>query len=202
MTPMADSARARAGTLVLVLGALIVAALLPFLAGLLGAAVLYVVCAPPHRRLPPLLSPRGAALLAVVVAAVAILLPGTWLVNALGQQAPEPLRSLAGDELLARLASIRIGGVALGARIAAAGDALAAWLTGRTLAMFGSVTQGMLNLVIALFGLYYLLVEGESLWRAVAVRLPFSARGAEVLRRRFHSVTEAMLLGTALPAVL
>ena len=202
MTSVVDSARARAGTLVFVLGALIAAALLPFLAGILGAGVLYVVCAPGYRRLARLLPPRGAALVAVGVATVAVLLPGTWLVNALVQQAPETLRSLASDELLARLGSIRIGGIELGARIAAAGDALAAWLTGRTLAVFGSVTQGMLNLVIALFGLYYLLLESETLWRSVAVRLPFSARGAEVLRRRFHSVTEAMLLGTALTAVL
>jgi predicted PurR-regulated permease PerM len=202
MKPMVDSARARAGTLVLILGALIAAALLPFLAGLLGAAVLYVVCAPAFRRLARVVPGRGAALLVVAAASVAVLLPGTWLVNALVQQAPETLRGLADDELLARLASIRIGSVEIGAQIAAAGDAVATWLTARTFAVFGSVTQGMLNLVIALFGLYYLLLENESLWRAVAVRLPFSARGAEVLRRRFHSVTEAMLLGTALTAVL
>ena len=197
-----DGRRARAGTLVLVLGVLIAAALLPFLAGMLGAAVLYVVGAPLFRRLERLLPPRGAAIVVVTAAVVAVLLPGAWLFNALVQQAPETLRGLADDELLARLAAIRVGGVEVGARIASAGDALAAWLTARTLSVFGSVTQGMLNLVVALFGLYYLLLENDTLWRAVAIRLPFSARGAEVLRRRFHSVTEAMLLGTALTAVL
>ena len=197
-----DSSRGRATLLVAVLGVLVLAALLPFVAGLLGAVVLQVVCAPPFRRSSRLLPPRGAALLVTLFAAVVILLPGSWLVNALVQQAPETLRGLAGDDLVARLSAIRIGGLDVGARLAAASDSLVAWLTGRALAAFGSATQGLLNLVIALFGLYYLLLEGETIWRRVAALLPFSSVGAEVLRQRFHSVTEAMLLGTALTAVL
>lgn len=197
-----DSSRGRAALLVAVLGMLVLAALLPFAAGLLGAVVLHVVCTPPFRRTSRLLPPRGAALLVTLLAAVVILLPGSWLVNALVQQAPETLRGLAGDDLAARLSAIRIGGVDVGVRLAEASDSLVAWLTGRALAAFGSATQGLLNLVIALFGLYYLLLDGEATWRRAAALLPFSRAGADVLRERFHSVTEAMLLGTALTAVL
>ena len=197
-----DSSRGRAALLVAILGAFLLLALLPFTAGLIGAVALHVVCAPAFRRLAHVLPRRGAALLVTFLTGALLLLPGSWLLNALVQQAPETLRGLAGSDVVARLSEIRIGGIDLGARLAAASDALAAWVTGRAIAAFGSATQGLLNLVVALFGLYYLLLEADVAWRYVSAMLPFSAEGAEVLRQRFHRVTEAMLLGIALTAVL
>src|SRR5690606_12515243 len=58
----------------------------------------------------------------------------------------------------------------------------------------------VLNLVIAFFGLFYLLVAPPGTWERARSYLPFSPATADLLRARFHSVTEAMLLGTALTA--
>ena len=62
--------------------------------------------------------------------------------------------------------------------------------------------RATLNGVVALFGLYFLLVSGAVAWRNVSAYLPFSATGSERLAERFRQVTEATLLGTALTGVL
>ena len=67
----------RARFVILALTAALVWACAPYLAGLLGAAVLAVVCAPAYRRLRGTLGGRGAALaLTVAAAALALLLVG------------------------------------------------------------------------------------------------------------------------------
>src|SRR5262249_27241304 len=66
----------------------------------------------------------------------------------------------------------------------------------------GSATSAALNLVIAFFGLYYLLRSGEDTWPLIRRYIPFSTQTADALRDRFFSVTEATLLGTAAVAVI
>jgi predicted PurR-regulated permease PerM len=201
MPPLA-SRRSRAQFLIVVLGIGVAIALAPYLSGLFGAAILYVICAPAYRRLSITIAPRAAAAVVVVAAAVLLLLPGAWLINLIIAQAPTTLQSLQDNILLARLARLRIDNVEVGAQIANAGGSFLSWLSGQAIGFFGSATRGALNLVIAFFGLYYLLLSAPHVWERIAPLLPFSRPSAEVLRERFQSVTEAMLLGTALTAVL
>jgi predicted PurR-regulated permease PerM len=60
----------------------------------------------------------------------------------------------------------------------------------------------MLNVVISLFGVYYLLVGGGTLWVRVKRLIPLPERVSELLAVRFAEVTEALLLGTVLTALL
>lgn len=194
--------RTRAQLLIIVLGAAVAIALVPYISGLMGAAILYVICAPAYRRVSMRMAPRLAAALVVVIAVVLLLLPGVWLVDAILAEAPATLQRLQHSTLLAWLARMRIGDIDLGAQIAAAGGSVLSWLSGQAIGLFGSATQGVLNLVIALFGLYYLLLSAPAVWTRAAPVLPFSSESTELLRERFASVTEAMLLGTALTALL
>jgi predicted PurR-regulated permease PerM len=196
------SRRFRAQLLIIVLGAALAIALAPYISGLLGAAILYVVCAPAYRRAWARRAPRLAAALVVVVAAVLVLLPGVWLVDTIITEAPATLQQLQHSALLAWVAHVRIDNIDVGAQIAGAGGSFLSWLSGQAIGLFGSATQGALNLVIAFFALYYLLLSAPAIWERVAPILPFSRESTEILRERFHQVTEAMLLGTALTAVV
>lgn len=200
--PFLNTRKQRAAALVIALGAAIVAALLPFAAGLLGAAVLYVICAPAHRRLCRVLPRRISALLVVAVALVLILLPGASLLGLVLNEAPETVRGVQEGEIFTRISHLRVAGVDVGAQIAAAGGSIVSWVSQQALAFFGSAARGVLALVIAFFGVYYLLVAPGAVWSTLRDFLPFSDRNTELLRERFLLVTEATLLGTALTALV
>ena len=200
--PNSASGRTRAQLLIVVLGAAIAYAVAPYASGLLGAAILYVIGAPLHRRLARVIGAHAAAAVVLVLTAVLILLPGAWLLNVIIVQAPVMLRNMQTSTLLARLSALQVGGVDVGEQIAKAGGTLVSWLSGQAFGLFGSATRSALNLVIAFFALYYLLLSANAAWRWVAELLPFSRGSTDLLRERFKSVTEATLIGTALTAVL
>lgn len=194
--------RQRAAALVATLGIAIATALTPFASGLLGIAVLYVVCAPAHRRLSRRVPPRVSALLVLAVALVLVLLPLAVVVGIVVNEAPGTIAALQGSAILGRMETLRVGGISVGAQMAEAGGTVVAWLSAQALAFFGSAARGTLSLVIAFFGLYYLLLYPGAVWGSVRDFLPFSDQAAEHLRDRFHSVTEATLVGTALTALV
>jgi predicted PurR-regulated permease PerM len=166
----------------------------PYLGGLLGAVVLYVACAPAFRRLRGRIGERTAAFALTVSAAALIVAPAVWLVATAVQEAPDALKSVASSPALARLREAHVGQFDLGAQLARVGDGAIGWASARTLSLFGSVTRATLNLLLALVGLYYLLPGAGGAWLRVRPLIPFSRAGAESLRERFVSVTEATLL--------
>lgn len=197
-----DTPRDRARALVLALGLAILVAVAPFVTGLIGAGVLYVIFASTHRRVAALIGARSAAALVAAAAVLLLLIPGVLLAALMIDRAPHILRGLEESAFLTRLAALRVGELDVGARLAAAGEEMAAWASRRAFDLFGSIVRGTLNAVVALFGLYFLLLSGRTVWARVKAQLPFSSESAETLRARFRSVTEAMLLDIALTATL
>jgi predicted PurR-regulated permease PerM len=196
------SARTRAGWAILALGIGILVALLPFAVGLFGAAVLYVVCAPVHRALTPRLGSRWAAALVLVGTLLLILVPGALLVTVAMDQASGVLRGMPASPAFERLAGLRVGSIDVGAQIMAASGTMLSWVSQQAFVVFGGLARTIINLVIAFFGLYYLLVARPGTWERARSYLPFSAESSDLLRARFHNVTEATLLGIALTALL
>jgi predicted PurR-regulated permease PerM len=199
--PFLQTPQDRAGFLILMLAAGILVALVPFVSGLMGAAVLYVIFVRPYRSLAQRVKPGFAAAMVLIAAILLIALPFAWLVGLLITQAPEAVTSLQNNLLFARIGQFRIGDVQVGAEIAKASGTIVSWLSTKLFAFVGGATSAILNLVIALFGLYYLLRTGGKLWASFRNYIPFSAHTSAALRERFFSVTEAMLLGTVLVAV-
>ena len=197
-----QSPRDRAALLILALGVAIVVAIAPFLSGLLGTAVLYVMFVPLYQRLGRRMKAGPAATLTLLVALVVIGLPLIWLIGMVIGQAPDALRGVQGSSLFARIASLRIGAMQVGAELAKASGTIVSWLSAQLFDFVGGATTAALNLVIAFFGLYYMLRSGSSMWEAVRPYIPFSPHTADALRDRFVSVTEATLLGTVLVAVM
>lgn len=193
--------RDRAGLLILTLALAIVLALSPFLSGLLGAAVLYVVSVGPYRRLSRFLKPGIAAPVLLVATLFLFALPLTWIIGIVIDQAPDALRRLQGSNVLTRLNQLQVGSFHVGAELAKASGTLVSWLSSQLVAFVGGATSAALNLVIAFFGLYYMLRSGSDIWAQVRGYIPFSARTADALKDRFFGVTEATLLGTAVVAI-
>jgi predicted PurR-regulated permease PerM len=194
--------RDRAGLLILALAAGILIAVAPFLSGLLGAAVLYVVFVHLYRRLERVMRPAFAAVITLAAALIIVALPLGWLIAVVVAQAPDALRTLQSSTAFSRLAELRIAGFDIGSEAAKASGTIATWLSARAFSFVGSATSAVLNLVIAFFGLYYMLRSDENSWRLIQPYIPFSPATADALRDRFVSVTEATLLGTMLIAVI
>jgi predicted PurR-regulated permease PerM len=194
--------RDRAGLLILVLAVAVLVAVAPFLSGLLGAAVLYVIFVKPYERLQRVMNPGLAAAITLTIALVIIALPLTWLISEVIRQAPDALRALQNNAVFARIAQIRIGDFQVGEELANASGTIASWLSPRVFSVVGGATSAVLNLVIAFFGLYYMLRSDGTTWSSIRQYIPFSAHTADALRDRFFNVTEATLLGTVLIAVI
>jgi predicted PurR-regulated permease PerM len=193
--------RERAGALIAVLGIAIVIALSPFAVGLLGAAVLYELCEPVFRRLLTRLPMGVAAVLTLIFAILVIALPVMWIVVLVADQAPDMIRSVQSADVFARLGSIRIGRLDLGAELAKASGTFFQWLSQQAFDLVAGATRATLNLVISFFALYYMLVSAEHSWFAFREFMPFSEEASEELKGRFYSLTHATVLGTGLTAL-
>lgn len=199
-----DTPRDRAGFLILLLALAVLIAISPFLSGLIGAAVLYVIFLKPYQRLERVVKPGFAASIILIAALLVIAIPLIWLTAAVIAQTPDALQSLQSSGVLARTGQLRLGNVDidLGAELAKASSTMVSWFSSRIFSLVGTATSAVLNLVIACFGLYYLLRSEGHAWTVVRSYIPFSAKTADALRDRFFVVTEATLLGTVLVAVI
>lgn len=196
------SSRQRAG--LLLLGSAIAVAVLvhPFIVGLLGSLVLTVVATPIYDRMRARRHPRLAAALVVAGAVTLVVAPGAALLLIAVDQVPDAIRWIEQSGILERIAAVHVGGADVGARVAERGDAALNWISRNALGFAGGMVRATINLVIAMFGLYYLLLDGERLWGRIRSAIPFSPAAAERLRARFRAVTHATILGTLAIAAL
>jgi predicted PurR-regulated permease PerM len=197
-----DSRQSRARLLIAGLGIALLVALRPFLSGLLGAIVLSVVFQPLDDRLQRSMPAKLSAVFTTLIALVVILLPAAWLTGVVVAQAPDALGNIQDNTIFTRISTLNVLGLDVGAQIAQAGNTVARWLSTRVLGLLGGAARALLNIVIALLGLYFLLTSNTSLWPRFRALVPFSSANAESLRDRFTSVTRATLLGIVLTAAL
>jgi predicted PurR-regulated permease PerM len=196
------SRQSRAGLLILLLGIAVAVAVSPYAIGLIGAGVLYVMFAGMYRRLKPVLRTHGAATVTLIAAILLVLLPLTWVVGLVLDQAPETLQALQSADTMSRLNAITVGHVQVGAELAKASGSIVSWLSRQALSFVGGAARATLNMLISFFAFYYLLVSGPEEWPKVREYIPFRADIADRLKERFFSVTRATLLGTMLVAAL
>lgn len=191
-----ETPKERAGILILALGIAILLALMPFLSGLLGAAILYVTFAGLYRRMSRVMPSGLASAIVLILAIILIALPLAWLIGVLIDRVPAAVRSLQSGVLLDQLSGLRIGTFDVGARLAEASGSLVQWVSAQAIGFVGGAASASLNLIIAFFGLYYMLQSGDAMWTSFHGYVPFSSSTADALRLHFYSVTQATLLGT------
>jgi predicted PurR-regulated permease PerM len=197
-----DSNHQRAAFLILVLGVAILVALTPFATGIIGIPVLYVVFQPVHTSLMRRTGARTAAAIVVTLALFLIVVPGVSFATLIVTQAQEIASGVVQSTLLERIAQLHIRGTTIGPQLADLGSKLVSWIGSSAFGLIGTATRLTLNLVIALFGLYYLLLRPSETWTAVSPYIPFSPQNTEILRQRFRNVTVSTIVGTGMVAAI
>jgi predicted PurR-regulated permease PerM len=184
-----------ARVLLAALGLALCVALLPYLSGLIGAVVLYVVCVPSYRRLGARAGYRLTAVASSVAAVLLVLVPAVWLTaTALGEM-PEVLARVVQSDAFLRLGQLRLGPWEVGAQLARTSETLFTWISRQAPAVLGGIAHAAINLLIAAIGLYYLLRSRDAGWSYIRPMIPFSDAAADTLRSRFTSITRATVLG-------
>lgn len=197
-----DTNRQRAALLILLLGAGIAFALAPYVSGLIGAAVLYVLFAPANGWLRARMRPSLAAAVVTVIAVLMVIFPGVSAATLLVNQAQQIAGNLIRSPVLQRLSELQVAGYPVGPRLATIGEQVVTWLGGSALGFIGTATRVALNLTIAFFGLYFLSLRPEQAWDAFRPFIPFSRKNTDELRTRFRDVTSSTLIGIFLIAVV
>jgi predicted PurR-regulated permease PerM len=197
-----DTNHQRAALVVLLLGFALAAALAPYATGLVGIPVLYVIFAPVQRWLAARVKPALAATLVVLLGVFLVVVPGVSFAGLIVNEAQQIAAGVIQSPILGRLAELRIGRTDIGPELANLGRGIVGWLGTGAFSLVGTATRLTLNLLIAFFGLYYLLLRPRETWAAVRPYIPFSAANADKLQRRFHDVTISTLIGTGLTAVV
>lgn len=196
-----DTRHDRAALILALLGVGLAIALAPYVSGLIGAPVLYVIFAPLHRWLARRLKPSVAASLVVLLAVLLFVIPGASLIGLLVGQAQDMATLVLQSPLLGRLAELRVGRFEIGPEIVSLGKQIVTWLGGNALQLLGTATRLTLNLLFALFGLYYLLLNPDGAWASLQPYIPFSQENTNILRDRFRAVTTSTVIGTGLTAL-
>ncbi|MGE0354275.1 MAG: AI-2E family transporter [Gemmatimonadales bacterium] len=197
-----DSKHQRAAAMILILGVAIVVALLPFSTGLIGILVLYVLFSPLYELLAPRIRPGIAASLVVALALFLILVTASLLTGIVVDQAPQIAREIARGPILQRVADLHIGRVDVGSELAKMGEQAVQFLGTSALGLIGTATRFVLNMLISLFGLFYLLIHSGETWGSIEPYIPFPRANIAVLRDRFRDVTKSTIIGTGLTAVI
>jgi len=165
--------------------------------------VLYVAVAPLYERLVRRIKNRSVASgLIVVLVLVGLVLPLVWLVTLMVGQAQGAANAILKSPLLARIGEVHIGTYNIGPQLKQAGSEAVSFLAGGAFALLGAATRVTINVLLSMFGLYYLLIDPVLAWRGLRPFLPFSDANVAALGERFAAVTKATIIGTGLAAVI
>ena len=198
-----DTNQQRAALLIVVLTAAIAIGISPYATGLVGIPVLYVIFAPVYHGLSTWSMPRSlAAFIVTVLGAIIVIVPGITVAGLIINEAQQMAGGVIRSPLLERLSDLRVGGFSVGPRLLELGTKAAEWLGTSAFGLLGTATRLTLNLTIAFFGLYFLLLNPREAWLGLRPHIPFSSENAEKLRKRFTDVTISTVIGLGLTAVL
>src|SRR5260370_12038350 len=199
---LSDQNPERAAVIPVLLGVGLAIALAPYATGLIGIPVLYAIFGPAYQWLSRRARPQLAAGLVVVLAAFLIVVPGVSFATLIVTQAQQMAAGVIQSPLLARLSGLRLGGTEVGPRLAGLGAQVASWLGSSAFGLLGTATRLTLDLTIALFGLFYLLLQPQEPWPAVEPYIPFATKNIAKLRQRFRDVTVATIIGTVVTGAI
>jgi predicted PurR-regulated permease PerM len=98
--------------------------------------------------------------------------------------------------------TLQLGPFVIGAELRNAGDYIVRWFASSALGFIGAATRSVLNLMIALFGAYFLLLRPDGGWGVLRPFIPFSDENVERLRVRFRDVTNSTVIGVLMVAAI
>jgi predicted PurR-regulated permease PerM len=189
-----------------VFGYLVVLVLRPFLTALLAAVLLAVLLSPLQRRLAPRIGPRVAAfglLTLAVVVATGVAATLALAVPAGLTDVSEMVADLPGRAAVEGRLETMLGiSVPLESVVESAPRRVGELLLGDLTSLLGTATDLFLAVVLFLFVLYYLLVDGDDLIDWIEARLPLTPETTDKLHDEAHQTTWAVLKGHLFVAVV
>jgi predicted PurR-regulated permease PerM len=200
--PIFETRHQRAQLLIGLLGIGLVIALWPYVTGLIGGPVLFVIFAPFHRWLSKRMPAHVSAALVVAVAVFALVVPGLSVAGLVVNEAQQLAGDLLQSPIFGQLSELQVGDFQLGPRLVGLGERIVTWVGQSAFDLIETATKLALNVTIAMFTLYFLLVYPGQAWQNVSPYIPFSPENSEKLRRRFRDVTNSTLIGTGLTAII
>ena len=200
--PFLEDRHQQAAYAIVLLGVGLVIALFPFASGLLAIPVLFVVFKPVYVRVRRRAQPRLAAAIVTALGVLFVMIPLALVAAIVAHEAQGLVSGIEQSRVLGEVGQLRIGAFPIGPIIANMGRRLAEWVGSSGFALVGAATRFSLNLVIAFFGLFYILQSSERLWLAMAPYIPFSTTNTERLRKRFEDITVSTVIGTGLTATV
>jgi predicted PurR-regulated permease PerM len=186
---------------VILLTALLVVGLRPFLAAILSALVFAPLFRPVYLRLLKRVKHSAlAAWLTLLVIFVVVVGPlvtlGSLAVQEI-QSVTEQYRQISPDKV-----NIEIFGRSIPDLVRQGADTFLTWLQSR----LGTIASGILKLLLSLFVMlyliYYLLREQEKLERIVREMLPFNDANSRKLLDDFYRISRGFILGQGLTALV
>jgi predicted PurR-regulated permease PerM len=121
--------RNRAALAIALVAVLAFVLLSPFVSGLFGALVLYVIARGPYQRFARRLAPGLSAVLVILALHILVIAPLIWFVIQLIDEAPRAIAAAHPTNLLAGLSHLRIGSVDIGAQISSGTGSIVSWLS-------------------------------------------------------------------------
>jgi len=140
--------------LLIVIGVAIAIAIVPFISGLLGALLLFAITRRLHARLSRRVPARVSALVISTGSLATVLVVGGWLVTTIVAEASDALRGWKPEDVSRWLESTPFDGVDLSKQISGAATGVVGWVSSRGVQFVGGVATAILNVLIALFGVW------------------------------------------------
>jgi predicted PurR-regulated permease PerM len=182
----------------------------PFIPGLTWAFAFAVIANPLHGWISSHVKRPGlAAGLSVTTVALALVLPVTFLVWQIGQQAGEfamiVQQYMESGQLQSQLARYPYvaeiwEGIQETFDIRQEAQRLVAFVQGTLIGWMGSAVSGVVQLLIALFALFYFFRDEDSVVRGVRSVMPMSRAETDQLFRDIRDATHATVYGTLVVA--
>lgn len=200
--PFIGTREQRAGLLILVLGGILAYTLWPYMSGLLGAPVLYVIFGSLHRRLTGVIGKAPAALVILLLALVLIAVPIVAAGGMVANEATGWAQAVVDSEILAKLKELEIGSIKVGEQIQDFSKNFVSIAGNSAIGLVGTGARLLIQLTISFFGFYYLLMDPAQGRRMLESFIPFAPENRARLLDAFRNVTVSMLIGTMSIAIV
>ncbi|RQG91144.1 AI-2E family transporter [Natrarchaeobius halalkaliphilus] len=179
----------------------------PFLQYVLAALLLAFILYPAQRRLETVISPTISALLLVVVAVVGFLVPFVLVAIVVVDDAAEIAAEIDPEDLEVAAIEDRLEeetgmSVDILESLAGSAEQIGAVLLEQTTTWFSVLTHTLIGIGLALFLLYYLLKEGDSLLAWLRDRTPLPEDVQDDFYGELDQVMWAVLAGHVLIAII
>ncbi|NYZ77390.1 AI-2E family transporter [Candidatus Micrarchaeota archaeon] len=180
-------------------------AFLPLLAGISGAAIIYVLFKPLYLKLLNRTKNKTVSAVSVIVLSfVLIIIPLSYLAYLFFAEVGYILADAQQitDTLAPFAAYLGYDSAAITALIMSHVDVLAAFVSGISIVVVEAVVSFTLNVVVLYLLLYYALTENEKATKTMQTIIPFSEKNANRLMKEFSHVINTTFIGNGAASIV